>query len=108
MLTVEEAKQMQGVEFTYVFRDGDTIPCYVKKFDPEVGLTCLSLDTKTKAGWRTKDPDLLEADGTFCVIGIPADDLDRCLSVLEGIKEDGVFESRRLSTGGAFYGCVFS
>ena len=106
-MNIEEAKKMQGVEFTYIFEDGDTIQAYVKKFDPEVGLTCLSLATETKQGWApTKG---VEDDGTFCVVGVRADDLPRCFYVLEYIKEKGSWindESPPLL--GQFVGCVFS
>jgi len=104
-MDIEEAKKMQGIEFTYVFGDGDTVPSYVKKFDPEVGLTCLSLDTETKNGWKPTDEDVLEADGTFCVVGAPANDLPECLRILAVIKESGSFSS---SGPGYFSGCVFS
>jgi len=36
-MTPEEAKQMQGVEFTYVFPSGDSMPAYVKWVDVESG-----------------------------------------------------------------------
>jgi hypothetical protein len=51
MISTEEAIKMQGVEFTYIFEDGDSIPAYVKKFDPETGkLTCYSLEAETEEG----------------------------------------------------------
>jgi hypothetical protein len=72
-VTIEEAKGMLGTEFTYVFGDGDEVRAYVKAFDPKVGLTCYSLETKTKRGWCPADMgDEVRAydvdpDGTFCV-----------------------------------------
>jgi hypothetical protein len=65
MLTIEEAKKMIGTEFDYIFEDGDSIRAYVKKFDPEIGLTCMSLDIVTEKGWKNPNS---EKDGTMCVI----------------------------------------
>jgi len=39
-ITIEEALALQGTDFTYYFNDGDSMLTYVKKFDPEVGLSC--------------------------------------------------------------------
>jgi len=68
MITVEEAKKMLGVEFTYIFEDGDTIPAYVKAFDPEIGLSCMSLGLET-AFRAVFSPDNGE-DDSICLIGI--------------------------------------
>lgn len=110
-MTPEEAKKMEGVEFTYVFEDGDTIQAYVKKFDPEVGLTCLSLDTKTRLGWKPNNKRVLEADGTFCVLGVDAnngDGVERALRILKGIKEKGHHNAVvNRNPFASFSGCVF-
>ena len=55
-MKIEEAKAMQGTEFIYVYADGDEIPAFVKKFDPEVGLTCMSLEAETRDGYRGHPP----------------------------------------------------
>ena len=62
----QEVRAMVGTEFIYEFDDGDTIPAYIKACDPQVGLTCYSLEPKTtRDGWRDPHPD--NSDGTFCV-----------------------------------------
>ena len=64
-MKVEEARKMEGTEYIYYYSDGDSIPAYVKKFDPKVGLTCYTLEAKTKRGWRTADMFTeIERDGT--------------------------------------------
>ena len=55
-MTNEEAKEMQGVEFTYFYSDGDSINAYVKRYDPKIGLTCYTLETETRMGWRGRKP----------------------------------------------------
>jgi len=104
-MEIEEAKKMEGTEFTYIFEDGDTIQAYVKKFDQKVGLTCLSLTTQTKDGWKPNDKEFIEADGTFCVIG--ARSIPKCMAILEGIKEKG-YHTQENNGLGNFLGCVFS
>jgi len=59
-----DLKSLEGTEFTYIFEDGDTIRAYVKKADPEIGVTCMTLETETAKGWK---PDDLEEDGTFAL-----------------------------------------
>ena len=65
MLTVEEAMKMVGTEFDYIYEDGDTVRSYVKKFDPEIGLTCLTLETESLRGWKGLNK---EPDGTWCIM----------------------------------------
>lgn len=92
MLTIEEAKKMEGTEFIYQFEDGDTIRAFVKKFDAEKGLTCMSLETKTERGYIP--PFGQEEDGTFCVIGYkfsgPRGN-EPALEALEIIRDHGVY-----------------
>lgn len=66
MLTIEEARKMRGTEFTYFFgKSGESIPGFIKEFDPEIGFTCVSLQLKTNMG--TEFPDT-EGDGTCCIV----------------------------------------
>jgi hypothetical protein len=91
MLTIEEARKMIGTEFDYIFENGDSIRAYMKKFDPEIGLTCMSLDTITEKGW--KDPNS-EEDGTMCVIAFDfkcGHKLSEALSKLEEIRDTGKY-----------------
>ena len=107
-LTVEEAQQMEGTEFTHIFEDGDTVPAYVKKFDAETGqLTCYSLEPKTRDGWVPRKNKDTMPDGTFCVVG--SDDLDRSLSRLSTIAATGTLTLSAASAIGAgnFAGCSF-
>lgn len=110
-MTPEEAKEMIGTEFVYVFEDGDTIPAYVKMFDPEIGFTCLSLETQTAEGWKPeKDDPGLEEDGTFCVIGYDSDNyshvMETALKCLTEIKETG--KRVKLGPGRSPVSCAFS
>lgn len=106
-MTIEEAKKMVGTEFTYEYEDGDTIRAYIKKFDPEIGLTCLTLDTETERdGWMPEDKDIMEEDGTWCVVGVDFDvhTLVEAIEDLLEIKNIGKLKSR----GGSFFnGCAF-
>ena len=90
-MTPEEAKAMVGTEFDYVYSDGDRVRAYVKKFDPEVGLTCMTLDTETaRDGYRHSDS---EEDGTWCVMGYKfPKGLARALLALQIIKDTGEYE----------------
>ncbi|KKS16773.1 MAG: hypothetical protein UU74_C0033G0005 [Candidatus Woesebacteria bacterium GW2011_GWA1_41_7] len=108
-MTPEEMKLMIGTEFTYIFEDGDSIPAYIKAFDPEIGLTCMTLDTETKEGWKPgPGSSVLEADGTFCVIGVR---FKKCTlqcadNILTYIKETGEYKQSE-SILSHFYGCAF-
>jgi len=51
-MNIQEAKAMEGTEFTFIFEDGDTIQAYVKKFDPEIGMSCYTLETETVMGYQ--------------------------------------------------------
>jgi hypothetical protein len=89
-MTPEGAKAMVGTEFDYIYPDGDRIRAYVKKFDPEIGLTCMTLDTETaRDGYRH---DEVEEDGTWCVLGYRfPKTLDRALLTLQIIKDTGEY-----------------
>jgi hypothetical protein len=105
-MNIEEAKAMEGVEFDYIFEDGDTIRAYVKKFDPEIGLTCLSLETETKLGWRPSEG--IEEDGTFCVVAYDLkhspESFSYLIAALEKIKTGTYFYKEY---GISFIGCPF-
>jgi hypothetical protein len=93
-VTIEEAKAMLGTEFIYRADYGE-VKAYVKAFDPEVGLTCYSLEDITSDGWQP-DPENVEvdADGTWCVVGFDFTyehhDIDDALTDLYYIKTTGV------------------
>ena len=106
-MNIEEAKKMEGTEFTYIYEDSDTIPAYVKKFDPEIGLTCFTLATETAQGW--KPADKIEEDGTWCVIGVnvATHGIKRAFSWLEEIRDTGCAISEGVNGFGDFLGCAF-
>ena len=109
-MNIEEAKKMEGTEFIYQFSDGDTIPAYVKKFDPEIGLTCFSLQTETVKGWKPSPGSKhLDSDGTFCVLAVDFDNhpLEKALMVLDEIQSTGVRVQTPKSQFGQFAGCAF-
>lgn len=109
-MTIEEAKKMVGTEFTFVYEDDDTIQAYVKKFDPAIGLTAVSLTTKTdRDGWSpsTGSPGV-EKDGTFCVIGIDVKyhNIEDALIRLTTIRDTGKWAAES-NAGGLSVNCAF-
>ena len=104
-MTPEGAKAMVGTEFVYKYKDGDTVPAYVKKFDPEVGLTCMTLATESAQGYKGRRP---EPDGTWCVVAFDFRVWDRqqklgeALALLTAIKKTGEFGAHpsAVTTGG--------
>lgn len=108
-MTPEQAKKMVGTEFIYVFEDGDEVAAYVKAFDPEIGMTCYSLEPKTKYGWiPPRNKDTL-SDGTFCVYGASvkmAGSMAQAYKNLEKIRLTGRHFVEPM-TFSAFAGCSF-
>lgn len=91
-LTIEEAQKMEGTEFTYVFDTEDSVQAFVKKIDLDKNprLTCVSLDTQSKAGWKPyKGHSSLEEDGTFCVLSSITK--EHILDILHTIKISGKY-----------------
>jgi len=113
-MDIKEAKSMLGTEFTYIYDDGDTIKAYVKAFDPKIGLSCFTLKTKTRDGYKEENSNL-EEDGTWCVIGVdlidgtgPAHTLQSALKWLKEIRDTGKADTREYdSPFGLFIGCAF-
>jgi len=107
-LTVEEAIKMQGTEFIYEFLNGDTMPAYIKKFDPKVGLSCWSFGFVTKQGHKFEPISAEEkAEGAVCLIGVncKGDDLalNRALKYLSEIQRYGSYIKERHTYN--FQGC---
>jgi len=110
-MTNEEIKAMVGTEFTYVFEDGDTVRAYIKAFDPKIGLTCFTLESKSRDGysptlWRT---DLCAEDGTFCVMAVDLEfaDLSAVIDRVAEIKATGRYQANIPQCKGYFFGCAF-
>jgi hypothetical protein len=108
---IDFIKANVGTEFTYVYRsDGDTVRAYVKVFDPEIGLTCYTLDPWTRDGYRSHNA---EDDGTWCVVGIHFDraenhknhTLKSAYDVVKAIVDTGKFKSA--PDAGAGVSCAF-
>ena len=110
-MNLKEAKEMEGTEFTYVFEDGDEIRAYVKKFDPEIGLTCMSLETKTRDGWGPRLASHREADDTFCVTAVDCRRMKKevALRILQEIRDTGkhLEGQPRISVAGPNLRCAF-
>jgi len=112
-MTPEEAKKMEGTEFIYVYEDGDTIQAFVKKYDPKIGLTCLTLETESRMGHRGQKQ---EADGTWCVVALDFMKEGRkakkkALRWLEKIRDTGQFTGQGLRPSNSDSSspvCVFS
>lgn len=107
-LSIDEAKKMIGTEFTYVYEDGDTILAYVKAFDPEIGLTCYTLETETAEGWVSDNVEI-DPDGTWCVMGyrVGVHELSDMLTELAHIKNFGRSIPLSARAYGVFNGCGF-
>lgn len=109
-VTIDEAIAMRGTEFIFMFNDGDTIKAYVKAFDPNVGLSCFTLEDETAAGHEM--PPEENEDGR-CVIGFNfkenPETLDAALRDLFAIRERGEFrpEDRNGFTGWGGANCSF-
>lgn len=88
-MTIEEAKAMVGTEFIYQFEDGDIIRGYVKKFDPEIGMTCMSLDTETRDWYKPSSgySGYVEPDGTWCLMGFNLRQNASIEEILEALYE---------------------
>ena len=105
-MNIEEATAMIGTEFIYVCVDGDEVQAYVKKFNPNIALTCLSLVTKTQNGFCPKDAgQIVEKDGTWCLISLSflklanrKRKLDEALAVLQEIKDTGRCVTTNMTT----------
>lgn len=106
-ITIEEARAMRGVEFTYYVK-GDSVKCYIKAFDPEIGLTCVSLGLITKRGIRMRDT---EGDGTSCVMGYDfkkrSASLPRALKALSLIDRTGSYRAGVSGTICGYAHCAF-
>jgi hypothetical protein len=105
-MTIKEAKAMVGTEFTYILPDGDRVRAYVKAFDPKIGLTCSSLDTKTEQGYKFPY-SAREEDGTVCLIGInfKRHPKESALSRLKEIQETGTCKAQ--GKGNGIPSCAF-
>jgi hypothetical protein len=105
-MDINEAKEMLGTEFTYVYPDGDTIRAYVKAFDPEIGLTCWTLESETKSGWKKegRPEKSIDKDGTYCCVALNfktgSFGVSGALAVLQGIKDTGEY----MPQGGSLFG----
>ena len=99
---------MVGTEFTYVYPNGDSIQAYVKKFDPEIGLTCMSLETESAWGHKCAKT---EDDGTWCVIGMSFKRgpfvLKRALAYLDQIAKTGGYMPSGTLRGCGIPNCHF-
>ncbi len=104
-MTKEEAKKMEGTEFTYVFESGDSMSSYVKKVDEETGqMSCWSFSLITEGGkvFEPYNKDE-EKEGACCVL--VARNWTDTLRRLEKIKT-GRYEMEQESPG-FFHGCIF-
>lgn len=109
MITIEEAKAAVGTEFVYELADGDSVRGYLKKFDPEIGCTCLTLETQTAKGLEPAPWASIEDDGTWCLVGADfrqqTGSLREVLSIIEEIIMTGRVRYRPVGGGPA---CAFS
>lgn len=107
-MTKEEAKKMEGTEFTYVFKDGDTMPAYVKKVDLESGkMSCWSFSLVTDGGFVFTPSNADEArEGAACVtIGL---NWEETLERLTAIRDIGRWVDNEIEDPSAFFpGCMF-
>ena len=107
MMTKEEMKAMQGFEFTYVFKTGNSVPAYVKKFDETTGkISCWSLSLITSEGTNIEPMNEDEyKEGACCVlVGL---DIDHSRKLLKRIKKDGKYVVEDRGNFNFFNGCIF-
>lgn len=113
-MTLKEMKAMEGVEFTYIYSNGDTIPAYIKKFDPKIGLSAFTLATKTRDGWASLKT--VKEDGTWCCASYNlknrvgkdrTDTLKRISKFLTQIKNTGKYQVVRRPYAGGLVTCAF-
>lgn len=110
MLSIDDAIKMQGTDFIYTFKSGDTMLAYIKKFDPKVGLSCWSYSLTTDKGLvfdpLNKDE---ESEGACCVIIYnfeeEGDTLERAMAVLDEITLTGSYTEHNIGDG-TFSGCT--
>jgi hypothetical protein len=103
-MNLEEMKAMEGVEFTYVFEDGSSMPAYVKRFDIKTGkLSCWSFSLTTDSGYTFEPLNEDEEREQACCVctGINKKESEKCL---KEIKETGKITNDKISF---FSGCTF-
>ena len=82
-MTEQDGRKMEGTEFIYIV-EGDCIKCYVKKFDPAVGFTCMALEEETTNGVKLDTDE----NGESCIIGFDFSNSNHLLSdALADLKE---------------------
>jgi len=102
----EEIMSFQGHEFTYVFKNGDTIPAYIKKIDLDKNLISgwsFSLVTDNGIDFSPLNEEE-ETEGACCLFfGVT---LAEIIEILTEIKTTG--KHLYIQTGlGSFEGCPF-
>lgn len=103
-MTDQEMFAMQGVEFIYMFEDGDWMPAYVKKVDiKRMVLTCWSFSFITNCG-HIFEPidDEEEKEGASCLFH--QTDKEKVIKMLKQISEDGIVCAPQ-DLMGTFNGC---
>jgi len=105
-MTAEEIMSFQGYEFTYVFKDGDTMPAYIKKIDLyEELITCWSFSLVTANGIKfTPLNEEEETEGACCLCW--EINLAGIIEMLTEIKTTGKHLYRQTGLG-SFTGCPF-
>lgn len=106
-MTPEEIMSFQGVEFTYVFEDGDTMPAYIKKIDLNRNImSCWSFSLVTDQGYEfdpLNDEEKLEG---ACCLASPYT-LKNIITILTLIKMNKLFKVKETfpKQVGFFSGC---
>jgi hypothetical protein len=110
-MTREEMMGMAGVEFDYIFEDGDKIRSYVKLVDVDnCRLSLWSLGLVTEAGFEFKPSNVEETEEQALCVAF-ADERDRLEFKLKTIRDTGEWGrdniKRRGLDFGSFAGCPF-
>jgi hypothetical protein len=106
-MNLKEMKAMEGTEFTYVFKNGDTMPAYVKKFDIKTGkLSCWSFSLTTDNNHTVEPLNEDEAKEQACCVCIGTC-REESEQKLQKIKNTGKWIATESTLIGNFHGCLF-
>jgi len=105
-MTAEDIMSFQGHEFIYVFRNGDTMPAYIKKIDLDKNIISYwSFSLVTNNGYKFAPLNEEEKTEGACCLGF-AESLDEIFEIIKEIKTTGIILYKQRGLGD-FEGCPF-
>jgi len=97
MFTNDEVKSFRGIEFTYIYQDGDSVQAFIAEADLTIGLTCKALDQFTSRDHYQLWSDDLETldpknyDNVICVRAGEEGGLNKIQARLSSIIKTGKY-----------------